>query len=302
MAKPSQISVGGKTLSLSNLDKVLYPAAPFTKGQVIDYYIHIAPVLLPHLKNRALTLKRYPNGVDQAFFYEKRCPTFRPPWVKTAAVWSEANQENISYCLANDLPSLVWTANLAALELHTSLARCQKTDRPTVVAFDLDPGPGADVLDCAQVAIWLRDFLDGHKLKCFPKTSGSKGLQVYAPLNTAVTFDQTKQFARATAESLAQRQPGKVITQMAKRLRTDKVFIDWSQNDFHKTTVCAYSLRAKDRPTVSTPLKWSELEKALGDHSAGKLSFEAGETLKRVQKFGDLFAPVLTLKQKLPPG
>jgi bifunctional non-homologous end joining protein LigD len=300
MAIQTQVTIGGKTLTLSNLDKVLYPAVPFTKSHVIDYYRRIAPVLLPHLKNRPLTLKRFPDGVGKEFFYEKRCPVFRPHWMKTAALWSKSNQQHISYCLVNDLASLIWTANLACLELHTSLARFQKPAQPTAMVFDLDPGPGTDIIDCAQVALWLRDFLDRHKLKCFPKTSGSKGLQIYVPLNGAATFDQTKDFARMTTEQLASDHPEKILSRMARQLRRKKVFIDWSQNDHHKTTVCAYSLRAKDHPTVSTPIKWIELESAFKARSAGQLFFEAQTALKRADKFGDLFAPVLELRQKLP--
>ncbi len=300
MTTQNQITIGAKRLTLSNLDKVLYPAVHFTKAQVIDYYRRIAPVLLPHLRNRPLTLKRFPNGVRKDFFYEKRCPSFRPPWIKTAPLWSKTNQETISYCLINDSASLVWAANLASLKLHTSLARFQKPAQPTMMVFDLDPGPDADIIDCAQVAIWLRDFLKGRRLDCFPKTSGSKGLQLYVPLNSAVAFDQTKDFARKTAERLAADHPEQVLSQMARHLRKGKIFIDWSQNDSHKTTVCAYSLRAKERPTVSAPLRWTEVEMALSDHSGGSLSFEAEAALKRVKKFGDLFAPVLEVKQKLP--
>ncbi len=298
MPDGTQLTLGGKKIPLSNLDKVLYPKANFTKGQVIDYYIRIAPALLPHLKNRALTLKRYPNGVEGEFFYEKKCPVYRPKWVKTAAVWSERNNAEINYCLANDLPSLVWAANLADLELHTSLAHCDKLDEPAFMVFDLDPGPGTDILDCAEIGIQLRDFFGQLKLQCFPKTSGSKGLQIYVPLNSKVTFDETKNFARAVAMNFEKQHPAKIVSQMAKRLRKGKIFIDWSQNDDHKTTVCVYSLRAKDKPTVSTPLKWSEVEDALKRKI--KLSFEAGEVLARVKKFGDLFGPVLKLKQKLP--
>jgi bifunctional non-homologous end joining protein LigD len=296
----TEIAIGGKRLTVSNLDKVLYPQAQFTKGQVIDYYVQVAPVLLPHLKDRPLTLKRYPNGVDREFFYEKRCPEYRPRWVETASLWSKTNEGKISYCLANNLATLVWAANLADLELHTSLARYQKPDRPTMMVFDLDPGPGTDVLDCAEAGIWIRDLLKEMKLESFPKTSGSKGLQIYVPLNASVTFDQTKRFSRALADGLAKQKPEKIVAQMSKQLRQDKVFIDWSQNDVHKTTVCAYSLRAKEQPTVSMPLSWREVEQALKSRSAKKLSFDAAEAVKRVHRLGDLFAPVLTLKQKLP--
>jgi bifunctional non-homologous end joining protein LigD len=290
----------GRSISLSNLDKVLYPKAGFTKGQVIDYYARVAKVLLPHLKDRALTLKRYPNGVEEEFFYEKRCPSFRPPWVRTAPIWSSRQQERISFCLANDLPTLVWAANLADLELHTSLARYRNPQRPTAMVFDLDPGPGADIINCAEAALWLRDFLAEHELECFPKTSGSKGMQLYVPLNTAVTFDETKAFARRVAEALTAMHPERVLYRMEKSLRKNKVFIDWSQNDDHKTTVCAYSLRAMERPTVSTPLKWTEVQSAVKRRVPKDLFFESHEVLERMEKTGDLFAPVLTLKQKLP--
>jgi bifunctional non-homologous end joining protein LigD len=300
MTQTSEFNVGGRKLTLTNLEKVLYPRVKFTKGQVIDYYARIGEMVLPHLKDRALTLKRYPNGVDKEFFYEKRCPSFRPSWFKTAPVWSETQGETICFCRINDLASLIWVANLADLELHTSLARYQKPLRPTAMVFDLDPGEGVDILDCAEVGLSLRRFLADQKLECFPKTSGSKGLQIYVPLNTAVTFEQTKSYARRVAESLTEQQPGKVLFRMEKRLRKGKVFIDWSQNDDHKTTVCVYSLRALEHPTVSTPLQWKEVEKAFKGGTASGLVFEAEEVLKRVKKSGDLFAPVLTLKQRLP--
>lgn len=287
-------------MKVSNLKKVLYPRAGFTKGSVIDYYIRIAPYLLPHLKDRALTLKRYPEGVEGAFFYEKRCPSHRPDWVKTAAIWSRTSQEYIRFCLINDLPSLVWAANLADLELHTSLARRQNPKQPTVMVFDLDPGPPAHVLHCARVAVRLRAVLEDLGLKCFAKTSGSKGLQVYAPLNTKATFPQTKDLARALAERLARAHPREIVHQMSKSLRRGKVFVDWSQNDDHKTTVCVYSLRAKERPTVSTPVTWKELEQAERAGKKEALVFESEAVLDRVERQGDLFAPVLELKQRLP--
>jgi bifunctional non-homologous end joining protein LigD len=292
--------VGGKKITLSNLGKVLYPAAQFTKAAVIDYYRQIAPVLLPHLKNRALTLKRYPNGSGGKFFYEKHCPSYRPIWMKTVSLWSEVNQAPISYCVVNDLASLIWLANLAALELHVSLARAPKPDVPTAVVFDLDPGPGTDVLDCAQVALWLRELLLERKLQSFPKTSGSKGLQIYVPLNTTTTFDLTKQFARSLAERLTSQHPEKIVAQMSRSLRTNKVYIDWVQNDAHKTTVCAYSLRAREQPTVSTPVSWEEVESALQKRTSDKLVFTADAVIARVKKMGDLFAAVNELKQKLP--
>src|ERR1700751_621211 len=259
MPTKAELIVKGKKLSVSNLDKVLYPKVGFTKGQVIDYYIRIAPALLPHLQNRPLTMKRYPNGVDKEFFYEKNCPSHRPKWVKTAKVWSEGNNRTMDYCLAQDLPTLVWAANLADLELHTSLARKRDVSRPPMMVFDLDPGPPADIVQCCQVALWLRDLLGAMKLKSFAKTSGSKGLQVYVPLNTpSVTFDQTKAVSRALAEHLGREHPDVVVSKMLKSLREGKVLVDWSQNDEHKTTVCVYSLRAKEEPTASTPVTWEE--------------------------------------------
>jgi bifunctional non-homologous end joining protein LigD len=300
MPDKAELTIEGKKLPVSNLNKVLYPKAGFTKGQVIDYYIRIAPVLLPHLKDRPLTMKRYPNGVDGMFFYEKNCPSHRPSWVKTAKVWSHGNQRDMHYCLAQDLPTLVWAANLADLELHTSLARKKDVAKPTMMVFDLDPGPPADIVQCCQVGIWLRDLLAGMKLKSWPKTSGSKGLQVYVPLNTPATFDQTKDLSRALAELLEREHPELVVHRMLKSLRGGKVLVDWSQNDEHKTTVNVYSLRAKEQPTVSTPVTWEEVENTLKKKDASLLVFTSDAVLKRVEKFGDLFGPIETVKQKLP--
>jgi bifunctional non-homologous end joining protein LigD len=300
MADKAQLVVEGKKLAVSNLNKVLYPKAGFTKGQVIDYYIRIAPVLLPHLKDRPLTMKRYPNGVDGEFFYEKNCPSHRPNWVQTAKVWSEGNQRIMHYCLANDLPTLVWAANLADLELHTSLSRKNKVDRPTMMVFDLDPGRPADIVQCCQVGIWLRDLLARMKLKSWAKTSGSKGLQVYVPLNTPVTYDDTKTLSRALAQHLEREHSDQVTSNMSKALRKRKVFVDWSQNDEHKTTVCVYSLRAKEEPTVSTPVTWQEVENCLKKKKADLLKFRSDQVLARVEKQGDLFDVVEDLKQKLP--
>lgn len=300
MSEKAELVVSGKKLSVSNLDKVLYPRAGFTKGQVIDYYVRIAPVLLPHLKDRPLTMKRYPNGVDAEFFYEKNCPTHRPKWVKTAKVWSEGNNRYMNYCLAQDLPTLVWAANLADLELHTSLARKKDVTRPTLMVFDLDPGTPADIVQCCQVGLWLRDLLGKLKLKSFAKTSGSKGLQIYVPLNTAVTFDQTKDLARAFGQLLEQEHGNLVTSNMSKSVRKGKVFVDWSQNDEHKTTICVYSLRAKEEPTVSTPVMWDEVENCLKKKKADLLKFRSDQVLARVERSGDLFAPVEKLKQSLP--
>ena len=300
MSKKAELIVDDRKLQVSNLDKVLYPKPGFTKAQVIDYYIRIAPALLPHLKDRPLTMKRYPDGVDGEFFYEKNCPVHRPKWVQTAKVWSEGNQRIMHYCLANDLPTLVWAANLADLELHTSLSKKTNIARPTMMVFDLDPGPPADIVQCCQIGIWLRELLDGMKLKAFAKTSGSKGLQVYVPLNTAVTYDQTKTLSRSLAQRMERDHPDRVTSNMAKSVRKGKVFVDWSQNDEHKTTICVYSLRAKEEPTVSTPVTWSEVENCLKKKRAELLRFRSDQTLVRVEKHGDLFEPVQTLKQKLP--
>jgi len=303
-AKPARrtgetLSIGGHQVPVSNLGKIFYPKAAFTKAQVIDYYIRISPVLLPHLKDRPLTLKRYPDGVDGGFFYEKRCPPYRPAWVQTAPVWSDRNEEEIHFCLANNLPSIVWAANLGDLELHTFLAKANAVDRPTMMVFDLDPGAPADIIACAQVGLWLKEKLQERKLQCFAKTSGSKGLQLYVPLNTPVTYDQTKTLSHQLAEELEREHPELVLSKMAKNLRKGKVFVDWSQNDRHKTTVCAYSLRAKERPTVSTPVEWDEVKSALKKKDPERLTFVSDEVLKRVEKDGDLFEPLLKLKQKL---
>jgi bifunctional non-homologous end joining protein LigD len=295
-----EADVDGRTLRLSNLDKVLYPKPGFTKGQVVDYYARISPVLIPHLADRPLTMKRYPDGVEGEFFYEKQCPSHRPDWVATAAIYSRHNRRNIDFCLVNDLPTLVWAANLADLELHTSLALAADPGRPTMMVFDLDPGDPADIVDCCQVGLWVRDLFDGLGLESFAKTSGSKGLQVYVPLNTETSYDETKPFARAVAELLEKQHPKKVVSRMTKELRKGKVLVDWSQNDEHKTTVCVYSLRAKEQPTVSTPVSWDEVEACLRRKSPKLLTFAADQVPARADEQGDLFAPVLTLKQELP--
>jgi bifunctional non-homologous end joining protein LigD len=300
-ASESVIEVEGRQVKLSNLEKILYPKAGFTKGQVIDYYIRIAPVLLPHLADRALTLKRYPNGVDGMHFYEKNCPSYRPPWMKTAKVWSEGNNRFMDYCVVADLPTLVWLGNLADLELHTSLSRAPETQRPNVIAFDLDPGPPATIVQCCQVGLWVRDIFAHFGLQSFAKTSGSKGLQIYVPLNTVVTYEQTKPFAKAIAQLLEERHPDLVVSDMKKALRVNKIFVDWSQNDDYKTTVNVYSLRAKDQPTVSTPISWQEVENCLKKADPELLVFTSAKVLQRVEKSGDLFESVLKLKQKLPP-
>ncbi|HET9185605.1 MAG TPA: DNA ligase D [Solirubrobacterales bacterium] len=295
------VEVEGRQLELSNLDKVLYPKTGFTKGELIDWYARMGEVLLPHLRGRPLTLKRYPNGVEGKHFYEKRCPSHRPDWVRTAKVWSESHKGEIDYCVVEDLPTLVWAANLADIELHTSLSRAEAMERPTALVFDLDPGAPADVLDCAQVAIWLRGMFEQLGLASYPKTSGSKGLQLYVPLNhDEASYEQTKPFAKAVAETLEAKFPDRVVSRMSKAKRPGRVLIDWSQNDPHKTTVCVYSLRARERPTVSTPLEWEELEAALAAGAAERLVFDHSDVLGRVEEKGDLFAPLLSEEQRLP--
>jgi bifunctional non-homologous end joining protein LigD len=293
------VQVAGRELTLSNLDKVLYPATSLRKGDVIDYYATVAPAILPHLRDRPLTVKRFPDGVEGKAFFEKQSPAHRPPWVRTVAIASERRTE-VSYTVADDLPTLVWLANLAALELHTPLARIDDLEHPTAVVFDLDPGPPATIIDCCRVALWLQGTFDQLGLESFAKTSGSKGLQVYLPLGATAGFEQTKRFAHSVATLLERAQPELVVSRMTRALRPGKVLIDWSQNDPHKTTVCVYSLRAAERPTVSTPLRWAELELALESGDPHSLSFESDDVLARVARDGDLFAPVLSLVQALP--
>jgi len=292
-----EVEIEGRRLGLSNLDKVLYPSG-FTKAGVIDYYVRVGPTMQRHLSGRALTLKRYPNGTTAPFFYEKNCPTHRPDWVHTIEIPSRRKSEKtINYCSADDLATLVWLANLAALELHPLLARGADINRPTAVVFDLDPGAPAAMVECAEVAGEIRELLRPMGLEAFPKTSGSKGLQLYVPLNTDTTYESTKPFAHRVAVSLEKKMPNLVVEKMDKARRRGKVLIDWSQNHPTKTTVGAYSLRAMERPTVSTPVSWAEVETAAG---GAELSFEAADVIGRVGEMGDLFAPVADLEQVLP--
>jgi bifunctional non-homologous end joining protein LigD len=301
LAQRVEVEVDGRRLSLSNLDKVLYPEPGFTKGNVIDYYTRVAPALLPHLRGRPLTLKRYPDGVEGEHFYEKQCPSHAPDWVRRARVAGHRDGRVIDYCVVDDLATLVWAANLADLELHPSLSLAEAIERPTVLAFDLDPGDPASIVECGQVALLLRGVFDELGLRSFPKTSGSKGMQVYVPLNDgATTYERTKPFARALAELLQREHQNLVVASMRKSVRPGKVFVDWSQNDQYKTTVCAYSLRARERPTVSTPLRWEEVERLVDAKDPKLAVFETGEVLDRVSDCGDLFAPVAELEQKLP--
>ncbi|HEX5309367.1 MAG TPA: DNA ligase D [Solirubrobacteraceae bacterium] len=291
----------GRALKLTNLNKILYPKTGFTKRDLIEYYAAIAPALLPHLSGRPLTLKRYPDGVAGESFFEKHCPSHRPHWVKTVAVWSESNKREIEYCLCEDLSTLVWLANLAAIELHPSLSRAKRLDRPSAIAFDLDPGAPASVVECCRVALRLRALFCELGLDAYPKTSGSKGLQVYVPLNSArVTYEQTKPFAHAVADVLERRDPGLVVSRMARSRRRGKVLIDWSQNDEHKTTVAAYSLRARPLPGVSTPLDWDEVERCEQSGDASWLAFDPRAVVERVSERGDLFARVESQRQPLP--
>jgi bifunctional non-homologous end joining protein LigD len=287
------VTIEGRELSLSNLEKELYPEAGFSKGAAVDYAARIAPVLVPHLAGRALTLKRYPNGVTGQHFYEKRCPSHAPAWVRRTG-------GDPSYVVADDVATLVWLANLACLELHPSLALADDPATPTVVAFDLDPGPPANVLDCAALALDLRGMLAGLGLGCHAKTSGSKGMQVYLPLNAPATFAATRAFAKAVAETLEQAFPARAVSTMAKERRSGRVFVDWAQNHESKTTIAVYSLRAMSRPTVSTPVTWDEVQRAVDARDARLLTFDAATVLARVEQDGDLFAAVLTDRQSLP--
>ena len=300
MPDASELDIDGRKVRVTNLHKVLYPESGFTKAQVIDYYARIADVLLPHLQKRPVTLKRYPDGVSAEFFYEKNAPAHRPPWLKTAPVWSDTRGGEIDYCLLNDRASLVWAANLASLELHPFLHRAPRLDRPESVVFDLDPGPPASIVECCVVAITLHKLLATLGLECFAKTSGSKGLQVFVPLNTATSYAKTKPFAQHVAERIRELAPETIVTQMRRALRPGKIFIDWSQNDPHKTTVSVYSLRARSTPTVSTPVTWIEMQKCVGSRDPQTLVFDSAAVLKRVKRRGDLFAPMLSLHQRLP--
>jgi bifunctional non-homologous end joining protein LigD len=267
---------------------------------VIDYYARIAPALLPHLRDRPLTRVRYPNGVEGNHFFEKRIPSHHPDWVRTASVWAGNRAGDIDFCICDDLPTLVWLAQLAAIELHPSLAKVDDVERPTVLAFDLDPGEPATIVECCVIALRIRELFADLGLECFPKTSGSKGMQVYVPLNGEITYEETKRYARAVARALESAEPELVTSQMKKALRPGKVFIDWSQNSATKTTVAVYSLRARSAPTASTPLSWEEVSEAVDSGGPDDLRFTSDAVLARVDQHGDLFAPVLRLRQDLP--
>jgi bifunctional non-homologous end joining protein LigD len=294
-----QVEVGGRRLAIRNLDRVVFPRTGTTKAEVLDYYARVADVLLPHLRDRLLHLHRYPEGVEGPRFWQKGCPEHRPEWLPTEPVWSREKQANIDFCVANELAAVVWAVNIGSIELHTSLHTRHDHRRPTALAFDLDPGEGVDVLGCAEIALRLRDALASAGLASLAKTSGSKGLQVYVPLGGTATYDEAKPAARSVAEALEARWPERVVSRMAKELRPGKVLIDWSQNTEHKSMVSAYSVRAKARPTVSTPVDWEEVEAAIGAGNSGRLVFEIGDVVERVARGGDLFADVLTTRQTL---
>ena len=294
------VEMAGRRFSLSNLEKDLYPSFGFTKARILEYYRGISPFILPHLKNRALTLKRYPEGVEKDFFFEKRCPSHRPAWVKTAGL-PQQDGETMTFCLVNDLETLIWVENLASLELHVPLARAGTPETPDSMVFDLDPGDPANILDCARVALILRDLLAPLHLTSYVKTSGMKGLHVYVPLNREeTTFEETKKFSKAVAEVLQRNYPDLVTAKMAKEYRKKRVFINWSQNDSSKTMVCVYSLRAREKPFVSFPLAWEELESSAGQGDPEKLLVTHAEAVSRAEKNGDLFGDLIGKKQKLP--
>ena len=303
MATSQVVEVDGRELKLTNLDKVLYPQAGFTKGEVVDYYAKVADALVPHLSGRAVTLRRFPEGVEDldAAFFEKRCPKHRPKWVKTAHVEAGPNAGKIDFCVCDGRPTLVWMAQLASIELHPSLSLARAPKRPTVLAFDLDPGPPADIVDCCRVGLRLRELFDHFGVESFPKTSGSKGLQVYVPLNSKkVNYELTKPFAKAIAHLLEKQTPDLVVSKMKKVERGGKVFVDWSQNHQRKTTIAVYSLRARARPTASTPVTWDEVGTVAESGDGSSLVFEFDAVLDRIERLGDLFAPVLELEQELP--
>lgn len=296
MADPVFTEIGGRRLKVTNLDKVLYPMIGFTKAQVIDYYVRVAPAMLPHIAGRAMTLRRWPDGVTGEAFFEKRCPSHRPDWLPT----HEGTRDRggvIQYCGLDEVAALAWTANMAALELHAPMAVAPDIESPTTLVFDLDPGKPATIVECAQVALLIREVLASVGLEGFAKTSGSKGMQLYVPLNTPHDYEHSSSFAHAVAQLLEKQHPKLVVSLMTKSLRKGKIFIDWSQNTRHKTTIAPYSLRGLDRPTVSTPITWDEVSDCADDDP---LSFEAADVLERIEDHGDIFADVATLEQSLP--
>jgi bifunctional non-homologous end joining protein LigD len=294
------VEIEGKRLTLSNLEKILYPSYSFTKADVLHYYHRISSFILPHLRDRALTFKRYPEGAESEFFFEKRCPSHSPAWVKKAEI-SLNNKERMRVCVVNDPGTLLWAANLASLELHVPMGRTTSPEIADSMVFDLDPGKGADLLNCVRVALILRELLSHMHLSACVKSSGKKGLHLFVPLNDKnTTFDETKRFSRAAAEIMQKNYPNLVTSKMPKEFRKDKVFINWSQNDSSKTMVSVYSLRAGEQPTVSCPLSWQELEDAGEERNPEKLRFVASDVVRRAEEKGDLFRDMLSQSQKLP--
>src|SRR4051794_34178197 len=297
-----ELEVGGRRLSIKHLDRVIFPATGTTKGELLDYYFRIGETMLPHLRDRLLHMHRYPEGVDGPRFWQKGCPDFRPEWLPTAPVWSRDKGENIDYCVVNELAALIWAVNIGSIELHTSLHLIHDLHGPAVIAFDLDPGDGVGLRECCEVSLRLRSMFERLDMRAFLKTSGSKGLQVYVPLNAdGLTYAETKPVARRIAQLLEAETPDRVVSRMARDLRAGKVLVDWSQNTEHKSTVCAYSVRARERPTVSTPVAWDEVEAVAGGDDPATLVFEMGDVVERVGSRGDLFEQVLTLRQDLRP-
>jgi bifunctional non-homologous end joining protein LigD len=297
-----QFDIGGRRLAIRHLDRVLFPRTGTTKSEVLSYYVEVSKCMLPHLRERLLHMHRYPEGVEGPRFWQKGCPEHRPRWIPTAPVWSRDKGQNIDYCVVNELAALLWAVNIGSIELHTSLHLRSHLHRPTVIAFDLDPGAGAGLLECCEVALRLRELFEQLGMEAFVKTSGSKGLQLYVPLNTETSYEVTKPVAHRIAAVLADHTPELVVSQMGRNARAGKILIDWSQNTEHKSMVCAYSVRAKQRPTVSTPVRWSEVEAALNRGDPGQLSFEMNAVRERVAELGDLFEPVLSKRQHLSAG
>jgi bifunctional non-homologous end joining protein LigD len=297
-----ELVVDGRRLAIANLDRVVFPQAGTTKAQLLDYYLRVADAMLPHLRDRLLHMHRYPEGVGGPSFWQKACPEFRPEWIQTVPVWSRDKHDNIEFCVIDETAALLWAVNIGSIELHTSLHRRDDLHRPTAMAFDLDPGEGVGLPECCAVGLRIRDLFAGVGLLSLPKTSGGKGLQVFVPLNSEVTYAQTKPVARGVAEMLEAQTPDRVVSRMAKALRRGKVLVDWSQNTEHKSMVCAYSVRARPRPTVSTPVTWEEVEGVAGGGEPAGLVFEIGDVPGRIEEHGDLFAPVLTRRQELRPA
>jgi bifunctional non-homologous end joining protein LigD len=301
MPSKQKIQIEGHDLAISNIDKVYFPGNGFTKGEVIAFYSEIAAVILPHLRDRPLTLKRYPEGIAGEHFYEKNAPVHTPIWVERFAVPRSEGGSDIHYVLCNDLATLVWVTNLADIEKHVLLAKAPNLSRPTSLVFDLDPGEPAGILDCGRVALHLKSLFGALNLHCFVKVSGSKGLHMVVPLNCDVTYELTQPFAKVLAEMATQQLPGRVVSTMAKAQRRGKVFIDWSQNSNFKTTVCVYAMRAKQpEPFISMPITWEELAKTVNRGDQHSLFFSPAAAIKRIERIGDLFEPVLTLQQTLP--